>query len=129
MRLNDIAKQATATANEKGFTISTEQDVHRALLLIVGEVVEAQNELRNAHPAREVYFPDRNVSGELKPGNTIGFGIAEAGGKPEGFPIELADAVIRIANLCHALGIDLETAIQWKMAYNKTRPFRHGKVF
>lgn len=46
--------------------------------------------------------------------------------KPEGFSIELADAVIRIMDLCHALGIDLEAAIDLKHAYNTTRPFRHG---
>lgn len=49
-----------------------------------------------------------------------------AGGKPEGFEIELADAVIRIMDLCGALGINLESAIETKHEYNKTRPYRHG---
>lgn len=48
------------------------------------------------------------------------------GGKPEGVPTELADAVIRIADLCGALGIDLEDAVTRKMAHNSTRPWRHG---
>ncbi len=43
--------------------------------------------------------------------------------------VELADAVIRIADLCGHLGIDLEAAIDLKMAYNETRPFKHGKRF
>lgn len=46
--------------------------------------------------------------------------------KPEGFVIELADAVIRIADLCGALGLDLEHAIRNKQAYNANRPYRHG---
>lgn len=49
--------------------------------------------------------------------------------KPEGVAVELADAVIRIADLCGHLGIDLEAAIDLKMAYNETRPFKHGKRF
>ena len=47
-------------------------------------------------------------------------------GKPEGLPVELADTVIRIFDLCGALGIDLEEAMRMKHEYNKTRPYRHG---
>jgi NTP pyrophosphatase (non-canonical NTP hydrolase) len=50
----------------------------------------------------------------------------ETDGKPEGFCIELADAVIRIADLCGELDIDLEKCIKTKMKYNETRPYRHG---
>lgn len=46
--------------------------------------------------------------------------------KPEGFASELADVLIRVFDLAGALGIDLEDAVQSKMAYNKTRPHRHG---
>lgn len=47
-------------------------------------------------------------------------------GKPEGFVVELADAVIRIADLCGALGLDLSSALELKHAYNLTRTYRHG---
>lgn len=43
--------------------------------------------------------------------------------------VELADAVIRIADLCGHLGIDLDAVIAEKMAYNDGRPYKHGKRF
>ena len=47
-------------------------------------------------------------------------------GKPEGLGVELADAVIRIADLCEAVGVDLESCILLKHRYNKGRPHKHG---
>jgi NTP pyrophosphatase (non-canonical NTP hydrolase) len=49
-------------------------------------------------------------------------------GKPEGFASELADIVIRIGDLCGALGIDLGEEISEKMAFNATREPMHGKA-
>ncbi len=47
-------------------------------------------------------------------------------GKPEGFASELADTVIRIADMSGRLGIDLQEVIAKKMKFNATRSFRHG---
>jgi len=54
---------------------------------------------------------------------------SQVNGKPEGVPSELADVVIRVADMCGLYGIDLESAIGLKMAYNSTRPKLHGKKF
>ena len=48
------------------------------------------------------------------------------GSKPVGFPSEMADILIRVFDLAGALGIDLDKAVAEKMAYNRTRPHRHG---
>ncbi len=50
-------------------------------------------------------------------------------GKPNGLPSELADVVIRVADLAEALGIDLEREIELKHAYNVGRPRKHGKAY
>lgn len=47
-------------------------------------------------------------------------------GKPEGFASELADVVIRVLDLCGALGVDIERELMAKHRYNVTRPHRHG---
>jgi NTP pyrophosphatase (non-canonical NTP hydrolase) len=47
-------------------------------------------------------------------------------GKPEGFDSELADVVIRVLDLAHRCGINLDEEMRRKMKYNFTRPYRHG---
>jgi NTP pyrophosphatase (non-canonical NTP hydrolase) len=42
---------------------------------------------------------------------------------------ELADAVIRIADLAGYLEINLEEHIKAKMKYNQGRPHKHGKLY
>lgn len=42
---------------------------------------------------------------------------------------ELADIVIRVADLAGGLDIDLEEEIKNKMEKNKNRPYKHGKSF
>lgn len=49
-------------------------------------------------------------------------------GDTANFEEELADAVIRILDICGTMGIDLEQAILNKMARNRERPVKHGKV-
>lgn len=112
MTLNEIATAAQATSRAKGFVDDGPVNIDQKLLLTVGELVEAQNELREGRAPGYVYFSP----------------------KPEGFLIELADAVIRIAQLAEHVReqtgcISLGEAVAMKMAYNTTRPFKHGKKF
>lgn len=66
--------------------------------------------------------------------------VLEALRRPEGLPSEkipafseteeeLADVVIRIMDFQKAYGYRVQEALLAKMAYNKTRPPKHGKKF
>ena len=83
-------------------------EIAEKLLMIHSEISEATEELREG----QIFA------------YTLPFG--KTPDKPEGLEIELADAVIRIFDLCGRLGIDLEEAIRVKMDYNETRSKRHG---
>lgn len=95
----------------------SQAQVERKLLLVIGEVCEAHEELRSGHGVREAYF---------KPGSPENNSIAA---KPEGFPVELADAQIRLLDLEASCEIDAEAMMEMKHRYNETRPYKHGRKF
>jgi NTP pyrophosphatase (non-canonical NTP hydrolase) len=45
---------------------------------------------------------------------------------PEGIPVELADVLLRVFDMCEFYNIDLEFALKVKHRHNETRPYRHG---
>ena len=93
----------------RGLEGEWEQMQHaKRMLLIVGEISEAFEELRAGHAANEVYRKD---------------------GKPEGVPIELADVQIRLWDMAQTMGISLQSEVHCKENYNRTREFMHGKKF
>lgn len=47
-------------------------------------------------------------------------------GNKEAFAEELADVIIRVADLTVDLGIDLDEVIDAKVEKNRNRPFKHG---
>lgn len=97
---------------EKGFWDPqdiTKHFIDQKLMLIVGEVAEAHEELRSNDDPKHVYYRDD--------------------GKPEGFAFELADVFIRLADLAAALGIDLGAVVAEKHRFNVTRPRKHGRLY
>ena len=89
------------------------------LMLIVSEVVEAHDEIRNGRAADETYYP------------TEGKEVGNLRGpfKPEGVPSEIADVVIRCFDFAYTEGFDLAGIIAEKLVYNASRERLHGKKF
>jgi NTP pyrophosphatase (non-canonical NTP hydrolase) len=92
------------------------------LLLIVSEVVEAHDEIRDGKAAHETYYPKApsdSHSERPEPGLF----------KPEGVPSEIADVVIRCFDFAYTEGFDLAGIIAEKLVYNASRERLHGKKF
>ena len=104
--LRTLCLAAHAMAKAKGFW-ETDRNVGELLALMHSEISEALEEYRAGRPLTAI---------RLDPTT----------GKPEGFPIELADLLIRVFDLAGKFGINLPEAIKMKMSYNATRPHRHG---
>lgn len=117
MTVSDIVVRAHETAVKHGFW-EPGPDFGTSIALIHSELSEALEEMRAGNPM--IYYSGDNYTAPVPMKHCT---------KPEGVAIELADAVIRIADLCGQMGIDLESAIALKMEYNEGRPFKHGKLF
>jgi len=107
--MNDIQRVCHDNAKEKGWWDGKKHNIPEKLALVHSEISEALEEYRIAENKKKlvsVYYPFN--------------------AKPEGFVVELADAVIRVMDLCQYLGVSLAETIALKHAYNKTRTHRHG---
>lgn len=47
----------------------------------------------------------------------------------DSFNDEISDSVIRLLDICGYLEIDIDRHINLKLAYNSTRPHKHGKKY
>ena len=103
-RITELCERSHNLAVDKGW-YDQRRSFPELIALMHSELSEALEAYRNGHDPGEVW---------------------REGDKLEGVPIELADACIRIFDACAAMGIDLESAIEAKHAYNETRPYRHG---
>ena len=105
--LNALRDEALRIATEHGFTEATPLE---DLALIVSEVAEAIEDIRAGRELNVIHYEARSPMD-----------------KPCGVPSELADIIIRVAHFAGKHGIDIERAVQEKMRFNESRPFRHGK--
>lgn len=135
MEIKDIVRKAHDNAVEHGFW-DPPLPFGTAIALIHSELSEALEEERAGHPLIWYHCTEGDPSLPCDPADVtecFQYGHEDAcqyrNKKPEGAAVELADAVIRIADLCGHLGIDLDAVIEEKMAYNADRPYKHGKRF
>ncbi len=112
LQIHQLIEQSYKTSVEKGWWhddngIIVNRNIGELLALIHSEVSEALEDWRNGKPINVMTLRAKD-------------------GKPEGFPSEMADIFIRVADMCGHFKINLESALEEKLAYNKTRPHRHG---
>lgn len=113
MELNELIERVHAINLSKGwYDDTTPRSMGDNVALLHSEASEILEEHRNGHAPTEIYYSGFDPNKPLK---------------PEGIPIELADLQIRIADFAKRYDIDLPAAVEIKLAYNATRPYRHGE--
>lgn len=126
MTIKKLQDTAFANALKHGFHHKN-QNIGEMLMLIVSELSEAlEADRKNKHADLKKYnagIATYNGESESQDKSTFEFFVKDT------FEDELADAVIRIADLCGYLNIDLESHIKAKMRYNESRPHKHGKEY
>lgn len=132
MSLNKLRDEALRIAVEHGFTDNSPgEDV----ALMHSEISEVLEDLRSGHFPADKWYEEKITAycgGEAftvikKSANK--FNDDGTLRKPGGVGTELADEIIRIMHFCGKHGIDIANDVAEKMAYNETRPFKHGKKF
>ena len=105
--LNQLAEEMHSVAVSKGwFPPGEERNFGETMMLVVSELAEAFEHYRDGHDFQEVWIKES--------------------GAPDGIPIEIADAIIRLLDFCADQKIDIDRALHEKAEFNRTRPFRHG---
>lgn len=102
MKIEDLMKEVNRIAIEKGWYENGLPDFGRVAANIHGEVSECWEWWRNGNPPSDH--------------------IPEFSGMEE----EFADIILRVLDTCQAMGLNIIGAIDAKMKYNNSRPFKHG---
>lgn len=117
MNINELVQIAFNAACEKGFHAAKPADKFREdLATQLCNLGSEMSELWEAYRRGKLSEACDKAEGMVK----LGFAPLT------NFEEELADIVIRCADLAGYFRIDLENAVKVKLAYNKSRPLRNG---
>jgi NTP pyrophosphatase (non-canonical NTP hydrolase) len=125
LTISELVKLSHEHAKDKGF-YDNPVNVGERLMLAVSELGEAINAHRTNKTVEKIKMV--SVLTRIKKGIPLKWSIFEKFVK-DTMEDELADAVMRICDLCGALNIDLERHIKMKMHYNAGRPYKYNKDY
>lgn len=123
-KLNGLCKEVFEANKLKGFDVSKE-NIGQTLMLVVSELSEALEADRRGERERLSKTALMNLAGQDDKMFTELFKVHIK----DSFEDEIADAVIRLFDLCGGLNIDLDWHVQQKRRYNALRPHKHGKAY
>jgi hypothetical protein len=142
----DLAR-IRATNLAKGFTTPSGYTMDQKLLLVIEELVEANHHRRLGHALDRLTFSAKTGwwctahhdpacqksvcqlkreefrTGQEDPSNWEHYELSS----PEGFGIEIIDAIIRLADILYAVIPNAQQLLNLKMDYNAQRPMHHGE--
>lgn len=122
--LNLLALKIRKANLQKGFDLSDVQ-TGTQLMLVVSELSEALEAVRKGNHCSHETITEVDDDLEVGLFDSVKF---EKEVK-DTFEDELADALIRILDICAFYDIDIDKHVRLKMQYNATREYKHGKKF
>lgn len=126
--LNGLAQTIFNANREKGFW-DKERNIGELLMLVTSELGEAMEAHRKDRFADRPRFNGSKVAYSEVAAKDFAHKKAFESHIKDTFEDEIADAMIRLFDMCGGLGIDIEYHIEQKLAYNKTRERLHGKSY
>lgn len=119
--LNDLAESINKIARDHGFW-EADRNFGEMIALMHSELSEALEAHREGQD--EIWLRHTNGCAFA-----VKRGECDCSPKPEGPAVELVDCIIRCLDTLHSMDVDIDRAVQAKMAYNDSRPYKHGKAY
>lgn len=116
--LKEMTNEVDAYCATKGWRENGGVSFGEGMALLHSEVSEALEAFRT--------WGVKDATHHCRPYDDGGSCTSPHSTKPEGVGSEFADILIRLLDDCAIWGIDLEAEYERKMAYNRSRPHRHG---
>lgn len=130
--LNILARVIHDTAKSHGFW-EEERNFGEMLALMHSELSEAlESHRKGESPIWLAHAEDcqrNNFLGKLHKWWYRDEGKCTCLPKPEGWAVELGDAMIRILDTLYGNVDDIDGMVLQKMYYNDSRPYKHGKAY
>lgn len=136
--LTELSKLIHSNNVKKGFYDGEKKNFGELLMLVVTELGEAlegmrkrrfANWVKEATDYKEILKNVTNVSGDVSEKELIARCESFSVNIKDSVEDEIADAIIRLFDICGYYEIDIERQIRAKLEFNTTRPYKHGKEF